>query len=100
MSSHQAAKYFELRSFEIEKEINSIRNIKKNQNNKDKQKSCFRVFSRQCCNFVFPDEIKRQFPTNTKNLNEEEQELLLETELDNVNQFNLLEGYEKLIWIL
>lgn len=87
MSSHQASKYFELRSFEIEKEINSIRNIKKNNNDKDKQKSCFRVFSRQCCNFVFPNEIKRPFPTNTKNLNEEEQ-LLLEMDSDNESDNN------------
>ena len=99
MSSHQVAKYFELRSFEIEKEINSIRNIKKNQNNKDKQKSCFRVFSRQCCNFVFPDEIKRPFPTNSKNLNEEEQELLLETELDNDNHFNLQKNLNANVFI-
>lgn len=65
MSGHQTLKYIQLRSHEIEREVKRGRVSKqKKKNNNDKENSCFRVFSRQCCNFVFPDEINRPFPTD------------------------------------
>ena len=89
MSGHQTLKYIQLRSHEIEREIKKNRPIRKNKKNtNEKENSCFRVFSRQCCNFVFPDEINRPFPTDSSS--EDIEILELETnELNNLDNLDI-----------
>jgi len=70
MSGHQTLKYIQLRSHEIEREIKKSRlNRRAKKDKNEKENACFRVFSRQCCNFVFPDDITRPFPTDNTNEN-------------------------------
>ena len=68
MSEHQFNAYAEARIKEMSAESKKIKQLmKKNKVNADKiyseNVSTYRLFSRMCCNFVFPDEIKRPIPS-------------------------------------
>lgn len=67
MSDFQTHVYKQMRTYEMEKE----KMLTKKKNDKDSN-SVFRVFSRQCCNFIFPEEMKRPFPSNGKKDNIDE----------------------------
>ena len=91
MSGHQTLKYIQLRSHEIEREINRSRNTKKKKKDtNEKENACFRVFSRQCCNFVFPDDINRPFPTDNSTDNEDifEMDVIDSKNFDNLDAKN------------
>lgn len=64
MSVYQAKKYAELRQVEIQRErMSAIKQFKTDNDGDDGQ--VYKTFSRISCNFVFPENIKRPFKSNT-----------------------------------
>ena len=74
MSPHQLKKYASIRS--VERKTETQMKGKKN----DELNSTYRVFSRSCCNFSFPDELPRPMPSSKKP-GEEDIDLLTNEEL-------------------
>tara|TARA_B100000405_G_scaffold206680_1_gene145334 strand:- start:832 stop:3561 length:2730 start_codon:yes stop_codon:yes gene_type:complete len=62
MSSHQLKIYTEQREIEIQKEKNAA--VKRDSDNN----GVYKIFSRAICNFVFPEEIERPFPSKNRSL--------------------------------
>ena len=69
MSNYQFLKYFEVRSKEIESELNS--KSKKTQADELKKGNVYRSLSRAYCNFVFPGDIERPYPKKIQNMRDE-----------------------------
>jgi hypothetical protein len=63
MSDYQFFKYSDVRSAEIEMDKN-MKKKKKNPEETDEIKSSYRAYSRIHCSFVFPESIKRPFPSD------------------------------------
>jgi hypothetical protein len=66
MSEHQFGTYVKIRKEEADKESNAKKRARKKVGN-DKEElytisSTYRIFSRACCNFSFPDSIERPMP--------------------------------------
>lgn len=80
MSPHQTKVYKQIRSTERDKERVARRNNKTKKDDDSKISSYYRVFSRATCNFVFPEDIDRPFPSGTSGLKEED-----EKEMDEAN---------------
>jgi hypothetical protein len=74
MSKHQTQIYKQVRSSERDKERISIMKSKGKPKEGEKVSSYYRVFSRACCNFVFPEKIERPFPVGNNNAITEEDE--------------------------
>ena len=95
MSEHQFNVYADARIKEMTAESKKMKQlIKKNKVNDDKiyseNVSTYRLFSRMCCNFVFPDTIKRPIPSKGGTIESTldsvaDSETLDETFVDNVN---------------
>ena len=62
-SDHQFNKYATMRDQEIKKEQKAKKHMSKNEDEFQKS-GVFKTFSRILCNFAFPDDIDRPFPTN------------------------------------
>jgi hypothetical protein len=95
MSEHQFNVYADARIKEMTAESKKMKQLmKKNKVNDDKiyseNVSTYRLFSRLCCNFVFPDSIKRPIPSKGGTIESTldsvaDSETLDETFVDNVN---------------
>lgn len=95
MSEHQFNVYADARIKEMTAESKKMKQLmKKNKVNNDKiyseNVSTYRLFSRMCCNFVFPDTIKRPIPSKGGTIESTldsvaDSETLDETFVDNVN---------------
>lgn len=75
MSKHQTQIYKQVRSSERDKERISIMKSKGKNKSDEKISSYYRVFSRACCNFVFPEKIERPFPIGKNKSIVEEDEM-------------------------
>lgn len=73
MSDEHFTKYMTLRQFEYEKEMKAKKFKKENNNNEEDLKSnnVYRSFSRAVCNYSFPNEIKRVYPSSFKQIQKE-----------------------------
>ena len=78
MSDYAAAEYIKQRKYEIEHDAqNEVQDQAANlyaaveAYSKASNPSSYRFRSRACCNFVFPDSIKRPYPSSAAALNEE-----------------------------
>jgi hypothetical protein len=90
MSSHQFGAYVKIRKEEADKESNAKKRARKKVAN-DKEdiytiSSTYRIFSRACCNFAFPDSIDRPMP------NPKEDEEVTEAEFDAIPKDQLQEA--------
>merc|ERR1711966_165330 len=95
MSEHQFNVYADARIKEMTAESKKMKQLmKKNKVNNDKiyseNVSTYRLFSRMCCNFVFPDTIKRPIPSKGGTIESTldsvaDSETLDETFVDDVN---------------
>ena len=65
MSNHQFSYYVEVRNTEIKKDDLQKKKAARRQGDVDifKTNSSYRAFSRMACNYVFPEKIKRPFPS-------------------------------------
>jgi hypothetical protein len=91
MSDYQFMKYASIRVDEIKVEENQKKNKKKNDEDIiTKDNSTYRIFSRACCNFAFPDPPGRPMPDNRKK-NADENGLIDEDEFNAVPNNQLLE---------
>jgi hypothetical protein len=63
-SDHQFNQYAKMRDKEIKKEQLAKKKKASNANDDFKKNGVFKTFSRILCNFAFPDEIDRPFPSN------------------------------------
>ena len=64
MSDYQFLKYSEVRSAEIEMDKNKKKQKEKKSEEEEEIKSSYRAYSRIHCSFVFPESIKRPFPSD------------------------------------
>ena len=64
MSDYQFFKYSDVRIAEIEMDKNKKKNRKKNPEEEEEITSSYRAYSRIHCSFVFPESIKRPFPSD------------------------------------
>jgi predicted NAD-dependent protein-ADP-ribosyltransferase YbiA (DUF1768 family) len=75
MSEHQLQKYVNIRNQERQKEKkqNTLMNRQRNVNNGElfDIAGSYRVFSRCCCNFTFPNNLERPIPKNVRELEED-----------------------------
>ncbi len=62
MSNYQLKIYTEQREIEIQKEKNAA--VKRDSDNN----GVYKIFSRAICNFVFPEEVERPFPSKNRSL--------------------------------
>ena len=85
MSKHQTQIYKQVRSSERDKERITIMKQKNKTKESEKVSSYYRVFSRACCNFVFPEKIERPFPIG-KN-----KEIVDEEDEDDVDESNFMD---------
>jgi len=89
MSAHQFGAYVKIRKEEADKESNAKKRARKKVAN-DKEdiytiSSTYRIFSRACCNFAFPDSIDRPMP------NPKEDQEVNEAEFDAIPKDQLQE---------
>ena len=79
MSNHQLTKYDEVRS--KERKIDEAKKFRKN--DMDEKSSVYRAYSRMVCNFAFPENLERVYPSDIKNILRKELDIVAE---DNINE--------------
>ena len=79
MSNHQLTKYDEVRS--KERKIDEAKKFRKN--DMDEKSSVYRAYSRMVCNFAFPENLERVYPSDIKNILRKELDIIAE---DNINE--------------
>lgn len=79
MSNHQLTKYDEVRS--KERKIDEGKKFRKN--DMDEKSSVYRAYSRMVCNFAFPENLERVYPSDIKNILRKELDIVAE---DNINE--------------
>ena len=101
MSDEHFTKYMAMRQFEYEKEKQAQMHAKKEKNEDDDMKSnnMYRSFSRAICNFSFPNNIQRDYPSSfnaiQKEMDTTNEKLIVDNEDDEKNDKNTL--YKKSI---
>lgn len=83
MQKEQLVKYMNVRIAEIEKETKALKFNRGDEKEKKQSGSKYRIFSRSLCNFAFPKEIARPYPSNAKEFNA------------NVDQLDIIEEDEE-----
>jgi hypothetical protein len=73
MSDHQFGQYEKIRKEESERDT-ALKRMKKKLSKEEmfKISSTYRIYSRSCCNFAFPGEVKRPMPENEEEAEAEE----------------------------